>query len=83
MQLYSRWSAARGRAAKARFEVIMALVSCACGGGQPPTRTQLDRVRRLEHDAETLRLTLDAAIFDMSGTASAALSPDARDYEAA
>lgn len=66
-QLYSRWNRARGRALKARFDANIALLNCAYGVGPPPTRTQLIRAKRLEDDAEMLRLSMDEKIFSMSG----------------
>ena len=73
-QLYSRWSRALGRARKARFDANIALLNCAYGVGLPPTRTQLARARRLEDDAEILRLEMDATIFSMFGIGSAGRS---------
>lgn len=66
-QLYSRWSTVHGRARKARFDANIALLKCAYGVGPPPTRRQLVRVKRLEDDAEMLRLQMDAKVLSMSG----------------
>lgn len=66
-QLYSRWSKVHSRARKARFDANIALLKCAYGVGPPPTRTQLIRAKRLEDDAEMLRLNMDETILWMSG----------------
>ena len=66
-QLYSRWSRVHSRARKARFDANIALLKCAYGVGPPPTRTQLIRAKRLEDDAEMLRLSMDEKILSMSG----------------
>ena len=52
---------------KARFDANIALLKCAYGVGPPPTRTQLIRVKRLEDDAEKLRLNMDETILWISG----------------
>lgn len=64
-QLYSRWSKVHNRARKARFDANIALLKCAYGVGPPPTRTQLIRAKRLEDDAEMLRLDMDATILSL------------------
>ena len=64
-QLYSRWSKVHSRARKARFDANIALLKCAYGVGPPPTRTQLIRVKRLEDDAEMLRVNMDAKVLSM------------------
>lgn len=84
-QIYSRWGRALGRARKARFDANIALLNCAYGVGRPPTQRQINRVRRLEHDAEMLRLEMDATIFSMFGTDSgqrghASISPMRLDF---
>lgn len=66
-QLYSRWSKVHSRARKARFDANIALLKCAYGVGPPPTRTQLIRVKRMEDDAEMLRVNMDAKVLSMSG----------------
>ncbi|WP_164547865.1 hypothetical protein [Variovorax beijingensis] len=45
----------------------VALMKCAYGCGNPPNRKQLDRVGKLEHDADWLRIQMDAKIFSMFG----------------
>lgn len=64
-QLYSRWSTVHNRARKARFDANIALLKCAYGVGPPPTRRQLVRAKRLEDDAEMLRLEMDAKILSL------------------